>query len=159
MTRRFPLLAGLAAVALLSNIPQSIAANAKDTAAIRACAAKYPENVDEAERRCIFALVADPCTKKPAGQTTPGTAECYRAEQEIWDALLNENFRVLRDDLDDGQKTKLRDMQRAWIAYRDTTCAFYHDKIHGTMATGMAAACVARETARRALLLKSFQGL
>jgi uncharacterized protein YecT (DUF1311 family) len=50
-------------------------------------------------------------------------------------------------------------MQRAWIAYRDTTCGFYHDKIRGTMATTMAAACVARETARRALLLKQFQGL
>jgi uncharacterized protein YecT (DUF1311 family) len=159
MTHRLPLLAGLAAVALLWSAPQGVAANAKDTAAIRACAAKYAENVDEAERRCIFALVADPCTEKPAGQTTLGTAECYRAEQEIWDALLNENFRALRDGLDDGQKTKLRDMQRAWIAYRDTTCAFYHDKIQGTMATGMAAACVARETARRALLLKVFQGL
>jgi uncharacterized protein YecT (DUF1311 family) len=50
-------------------------------------------------------------------------------------------------------------MQLAWIAYRDTTCAFYNDKIQGTMAVGMAAACVARETARRALLLKHFQGL
>jgi uncharacterized protein YecT (DUF1311 family) len=159
MTSRFSLPAGLAAVVLLWSAPHAVAANAKDTAAIGACAKKYAEDVDEAERRCVFKLVADPCTKKPSGQTTLGTAECYRAEQEIWDALLNENFRALRDDLDEGQKTKLRDMQRAWIAYRDTTCAFYHDKIQGTMATGMAAACVARETARRALLLKVFQGL
>jgi uncharacterized protein YecT (DUF1311 family) len=159
MNLRLPCLAGIAAGALLCGASQGSAANAKDTAAIRGCATKYADNVDEAERRCIFALVAGPCTEKPAGQTTLGTAECYRAEQEIWDALLNENFRALRDDLDDGQKTKLRDMQRAWIAYRDTTCAFYHDKIQGTMATGMAAACVARETARRALLLKLFQGL
>ena len=159
MNLRFPLLAGLAAAALLWSAPQGVAANAKDTAAIRACAAKYAENVDEAERRCIFALVADPCTEKPAGQTTLGTAECYRAEQEIWDALLNENFRSLRDGLDEGQKTKLRDMQRAWIAYRDTTCAFYHDKIQGTMANMMQAACVARESARRAMLLDFFRGL
>ena len=30
-----------------------------------------------------------------------------------------------------------RDMQRAWIAYRDTTCNFYDDKIHGSMAIPM----------------------
>jgi uncharacterized protein YecT (DUF1311 family) len=131
----------------------------KDAAAVAACARKHADDVDEAERRCVFALVAEPCTRKPGGQTTFGTAECYRAEQQIWDAMLNENFRALRDDLDEQQKVKLREMQRAWIAYRDTTCAFYHDKIQGTMATGMAAACMARETARRALLLRFLQGL
>jgi uncharacterized protein YecT (DUF1311 family) len=95
----------------------------------------------------------------PTNQSTSATTECYERERKIWDALLNENFRALRDDLDDGQKAKLRDMQRAWIAYRDTTCGFYHDKIRGSMSTTMAAACVTRESARRALLLKLFQGL
>jgi uncharacterized protein YecT (DUF1311 family) len=47
-------------------------------------------------------------------------------------------------------------MQRAWIAYRDTTCNFYWDKIQGTMAIPMSAACNARETARRAVLLRFF---
>jgi hypothetical protein len=50
-------------------------------------------------------------------------------------------------------------MQRAWMAYRDTTCQFYDDKIQGSMATAMHAACVTRESARRALLLKFFTGL
>jgi uncharacterized protein YecT (DUF1311 family) len=47
-------------------------------------------------------------------------------------------------------------MQQAWIAYRDTTCNFYMDKVQGSMATPMGAACAARETARRALLLRFF---
>jgi uncharacterized protein YecT (DUF1311 family) len=47
-------------------------------------------------------------------------------------------------------------MQQAWIAYRDTTCNFYMDKIQGSMAIPMGAACAARETARRALLLRFF---
>jgi uncharacterized protein YecT (DUF1311 family) len=72
--------------------------------------------------------------------------------------LLNENFRSLREDLDDDQKAKLRDMQRAWIAYRDSTCGFYADAIQGSLAVPMSAACAARETARRALLLKQFSG-
>ena len=50
-------------------------------------------------------------------------------------------------------------MQRAWMAYRDTTCQFYDDKIQGSMATAMHAACFARESARRAMLLKFFTGL
>jgi uncharacterized protein YecT (DUF1311 family) len=153
------LLAFAFAVASLSANAPARAAGNDDTAAIRACVDKYPDDIDQAERKCIFAIVADPCTMTPANQTTAATTECYNRERKIWDDLLNENFRVLRDDLDDGQKNKLRDMQRAWIAYRDTTCGFYHDKIRGTMATPMAAACVARETARRALLLKQFQGL
>jgi len=151
--------AALAAALLLSMPPLGHAAGNDDTAAIRACVDKYPDDVDAAARHCIFALVADPCTMMPANQSTAATAECYHREGKIWDAMLNENFRALGDDLDDGQKAKLRDMQRAWIAYRDTTCAFYHDKIRGTMAVAMAAACVTRETARRALLLKLFEGL
>jgi uncharacterized protein YecT (DUF1311 family) len=50
-------------------------------------------------------------------------------------------------------------MQRAWIASRDSTCGFYDIRIQGTMAIPLGAACVARETARRALLLKFFDGL
>jgi uncharacterized protein YecT (DUF1311 family) len=71
----------------------------------------------------------------------------------------HENYKALAAELDGEQATKLRDMQRAWIAYRDTTCGFYHTKIQGSMAVPMAAACAARETARRALLLKFFSGL
>ena len=63
----------------------------------------------------------------------------------IWDVLLNENYKRLRNDLDETQIAGLRDMQRAWI--------------QGTMAIPLGAACVARETARRALLLKFFDGL
>jgi uncharacterized protein YecT (DUF1311 family) len=150
------------AAALLCGVPQGFAQSAaspKDAAAIRACAGKYPDNLNEAERHCIFAIVVDPCTKRRTGQSSQGAAGCYRAEHDIWDELLNENFRALREGLDDAQKEKLRDMQRAWIEYRNTTCQFYYDKIQGTMATEMTAACLARETARRALLLKFFQGL
>ena len=131
----------------------------KEVSSIQACAEKNADDVFEAERRCVLNLVATPCTSTKAGQTNLGSADCFRVEQAIWDDLLNDNCKTLRDDLDDGQKAKLRDMQRAWIAYRDSTCAFYADKIQGSMAVPMSAACVARETARRALLLKFFSGL
>ena len=98
-------------------------------------------------------------TQTQEGASDRGTADCYRLETAIWDDLLNENYKSLAADLDDEQKAKLRDMQRAWIAYRDSTCGFYYTKIQGTMAAPMGAACAARETARRAVLLKFFSSL
>jgi uncharacterized protein YecT (DUF1311 family) len=163
MIVRLARIAALAAIVVAGAVhtaaAQGAPATRKDAGAIRACAEKYAENINEAERRCIFAIVVEPCTKTKVGQSSQGASACYHVEQDIWDELLNENFRVLRDGLDDAQKVKLRDMQRDWIAYRNTTCGFYYDKIQGTMANEMTAACLARETARRALLLKFFQGL
>jgi uncharacterized protein YecT (DUF1311 family) len=132
---------------------------AQQTAAIRACADKNQDDITEAERQCLFELVAGPCQQTPEGQSNVGMADCFRLEAKIWDDLLNENYKSLRDVIDAAQAAKLRDMQRAWIASRDATCAFYDVKIHGTMAIPMGAACLARETARRAVLLKFFTRL
>jgi len=138
---------------------QTRKATAQEVAAIRNCAAKYQDDVDEGERQCLFNLVATPCTKTREGSSNVGTADCYRLEWAIWDNLLNENFKTLIGALDRQQNTKLRAMQQAWIAYRDTTCNFYMDKIQGSMAIPMGAACATRETARRALLLRFFSQL
>ena len=131
----------------------------KDVAAIRACAVKYKDELDKVEQQCLFNLVATPCTNEPSHASNAATADCYRTETAIWDALLNENYKKLLGTLDDQQSEKLRAMQRAWIAYRDTTCNFYWDKIQGTMAGPMISACEARETARRAVLLQFFSTL
>ena len=133
---------------------------AHEIASIRDCATRNKDNLDEGERQCLFNLVADPCINKPSGGANkPAEADCYRMEDSIWDGLLNENYKSLLDTLDDGQTAKAHAMQRAWMAYRDTTCQFYDDKIQGSMATAMHAACVTRESARRAMLLKFFTGL
>jgi len=47
-------------------------------------------------------------------------------------------------------------MQRAWIASRDKSCAFFYDIFQGTTANPMMAACLTRETGRRALFLLPF---
>ncbi len=65
----------------------------------------------------------------------------------------------LESDLDDDQKAKLKEMQAAWVAARDTTCDFYYHKIQGSMSVPMTANCYLAETAQRALLLKTFTGL
>jgi uncharacterized protein YecT (DUF1311 family) len=152
---------GLALAALLCVLAVDARAQApkpmdKQVAAIHACAEKYKDDLDKVEQKCLFELVATPCTNKPETKSEVDTANCYRAETAIWDDLLNENYKKLQSTLDDDQTAKLRAMQRAWIAYRDTTCNFYYDKIQGTMANTMISACTARETARRAVLLAFF---
>jgi uncharacterized protein YecT (DUF1311 family) len=133
---------------------------ANEIAAIRDCATRNKDNLDEGERQCLFNLVAQHCIDKPYGDASDSTAvDCYRIENLIWDGLLNDNYKALLDTLDDGQTAKARTMQRAWTAYRDTTCQFYDDKIQGSMAVAMSAACVTRESARRAMLLGFFSRL
>jgi uncharacterized protein YecT (DUF1311 family) len=162
-----PLLAAMICVLQLglclaagSSQAQTRKPRASEIAAIRDCATKNGDNLDEGERHCLFNLVADPCTNKPRGAADNATViDCYRIENSIWDGLLNDNYKSLLEVLDDGQAAKARAMQRAWLAYRDTTCQFYDDKIQGSMAVAMDAACVTRETARRAMLLKFFSRL
>ncbi|HLN10288.1 MAG TPA: lysozyme inhibitor LprI family protein [Xanthobacteraceae bacterium] len=139
--------------------PQSAKPTAAETKAVRDCAAKYADDLDEVERNCLFKLVAGPCAERTENQANLSQAECHTVEAAIWDSLLNEAYRELRDELDKDQQIKLREMQQAWIASRDHTCEFYHHKIRGSVAVPMAAACMARETERRAMLLKSFSGL
>lgn len=128
--------------------------NARDSAAIQSCIKSARGDATTAER-CID-TIADPCLKQPAANSTAGQVACVDRELAVWDDILNETFRRLRDKLDAEQKIKLRDMQRAWIESRDKTCAFYWDYHQGTIAVPMAAFCRNRETARRALLLLSF---
>ncbi len=166
MSRRSTRIAGACIVASLLVLGGAGSAHAQDekptvkqTADIRACAEKNQDDVTEAERQCLFELVAAPCQKTPEGQSNLGMADCFRLEAKIWDDLLNANYKSLRDAVDAAQAAKLRDMQKAWIASRDATCGFYDVKIQGTMAIPMGAACIARETARRAMLLKFFTRL
>jgi uncharacterized protein YecT (DUF1311 family) len=104
---------------------------------------------------CI-GIVSTPCLERDDTKSTADMTNCVSREQAVWDDILNETFRRLRDKLDDQQQGKLREMQRAWIASRDKTCAFYWDYFQGTMATPMSAECVNRETAQRALFLLFF---
>jgi uncharacterized protein YecT (DUF1311 family) len=135
---------------------QSRKPTAAEVAAIHACAEKNKDDLDKAEQDCLFKLVADRCIGSPGRAANSTLADCYEIEGAAWDGLLNENYKTLLGELDDQQAAKARAMQRAWVAYRDTTCGFYYDKIQGTMAGFMGAACEARETARRAMLLAFF---
>jgi uncharacterized protein YecT (DUF1311 family) len=136
---------------------QSPEPNPQQRAVIRDCVGQKLDTEDGGES-CIIKLVADPCIAQ-SDNSTAGMAECFHVEHAIWDAMLNTEYRELQAETDARHREKLRALQRAWIAARDLTCAFYHDKIQGTMAVTLSAACLVRETARRALLLRQFKGL
>jgi uncharacterized protein YecT (DUF1311 family) len=124
----------------------------RDATAVQNCL-KAPRGKELNGERCI-GVVADPCLKK-AGTTADMNA-CADRELAAWDAMLNDTYRSLAEHLDDEQKAKARDMQRAWIESRDKTCQFYWDFYQGTIASPMGSYCVLRETARRAMFLKFF---
>ena len=124
---------------------------ANDTADIEDCLKSKPD----AQESCI-GIVSNPCLDRDSTKSTADQNACINREFAVWDDILNETYRRLREKLDDAQKVKLRDMQRAWVASKEKTCAFYWDYYQGTMASPMAAACANRETARRALFLIGF---
>jgi hypothetical protein len=102
----------LALAILLSGLPLACAhaqtrkPTVQEVAAIRTCATKYQDDVDEGERQCLFNFVATPCTNTREGSSNLGTADCYRVEWVIWDNLLNENFKNLMGALDSQQTAR-----------------------------------------------------
>jgi uncharacterized protein YecT (DUF1311 family) len=144
----------LCASAAFAQKPQQ---SARDTEAIEDCvktAAPAGKPTSDAER-CI-GIVSNPCLDDKSTKSTADMNACADRERMVWDDILNETYRNLGQKLDAGQQAKLRAMQRAWIASRDSSCRFYWDYYQGTMASPMASACVNRATARRALFLLGF---
>ncbi len=145
-----------AAVLLVSGLDAARAddkPDPKDAQAVATCMRAHKSPNTDA---CI-GIVANPCIGPDEGaKSSSEVMDCLTREQLVWDQMLNDSFRRMRDGLEDDQRAKLRDMQRAWIAMRDSTCNFYYDYFQGTMANPMIANCENRETARRAIFLKGF---
>lgn len=145
---------GFVALALLAPASQAETAkpDSRDAAAVQNCL-KSQRGKELQGERCI-GVVADPCLQR--ARSTADSNACADRENLVWDAMLNSTYQRLRENLDEEQKNKARDMQRAWIENRDKTCAFYWDYFQGTMASPMSAYCMVRETARRAMFLQKF---
>lgn len=146
-------LAFVFALAMLSiDAAQAQKLSARDSATVQDCV----KSKDGAAQESCVGVVSGPCLSRKETQSTADMVACIARETAVWDDILNETFRRLREKLDDKQKGKLRDMQRAWIASRDASCGFYWDYHQGTMASPMSAECVNRETGRRVVFLLAF---
>lgn len=109
--------------------------NARDSATIQKCI-KAKTGRNWAWENCI-GIVSEPCAKDEGAMPSTQVVACYDRERLVWDNILNDSFRRLREKLDDTQKLKMREMQQAWIASRDKTCGFFYDYFEGTMANPM----------------------
>jgi len=144
----------LIVVALLAGAPAfgDDKPDAKDAAAIEKCI-KAKTGRHWAWEQCI-GQISEPCSKDDG--TDREVIACQDRERAVWDDILNRSYQALMKTLDDDQKAKLREMQRAWIASRDKSCTFLYDYFQGTMANPMIAACLARATGMQALYLRGF---
>lgn len=101
-----------------------------------------------------------------AGSTTIGMAQCTDSELAFWDDRLNAAYKKLvkrakAQDADLGSPKDgpiflaLRDMQRTWITFRDTSCEYERVWFHGGTIAGLVYVdCTMTMTARQALKLE-----
>ncbi|MEM6587947.1 MAG: lysozyme inhibitor LprI family protein [Pseudomonadota bacterium] len=122
---------------------------------------------DHARLDCIGAS-AEACMRDtPGGNTTYGMGGCLSYEADYWDARLNAAYaeviasaRASDAEMKEyaahlaTQEANLREMQRAWIIYRDATCDYEYSQWGGGTGGGPAiAACIMRETGEQTLYL------
>lgn len=115
--------------------------------------------------QCI-GLAANQCMSRPDGQTTIGMGFCLDAELSHWDGILNSGYQQLRAAMQASdaelpetlaiQTDQLRDMQRAWMSFRDARCSFEAAQWQGgTGASPAYLACMMTMTGEQALYLMS----
>lgn len=111
---------------------------------------------------CIGASANACMENTPGGYSTAAMSGCLDRELQYWDARLNANYTQARakartaDSYVDGtpSETALRDMQRAWITFRDATCDYERSHWGGGTGGGPATySCLMRMTGQQALYL------
>jgi len=118
----------------------------------------------DGDKRACIGLAASACMEQPGGYSTVAMGYCLDQELSFWDGQLNDAYGQLMQAMraaDEGlpahlaiQSSSLRDMQRAWIAYRDARCD--HEASLWQGGTGASPAylnCLMDETAQQALYL------
>jgi len=153
-------------LAVLMLAPQAVAAQDLPFSMNRTLACLDGAAGPDARRACV-GLSADSCIDTPAGGSTVGMAGCLDAERQYWDDRLNASYRALRarERASDADMAgtfghvplapALRDMQRAWIGFRDATCAFEAAQWAGGTGQGPATlGCLLRMTGEQTLYLE-----
>ena len=105
----------------------------------------------------------------PGGWSTIGMSRCYDQERLYWDTRLNAAYRLARAEAKridaemqeigssaPSQADALRDMQRAWIVFRDASCDYERALWGGGTGGGPASvACHMFMTAEQARFLET----
>ncbi|MEM9970766.1 MAG: lysozyme inhibitor LprI family protein [Pseudomonadota bacterium] len=123
---------------------------------------------DGGAETCI-GLSADACMESEYGSSTVGMGFCLGEELSLWDTRLNDVYGALLASEREADRviseaggnappraSALRDMQRAWIGFRDAACVYeYAQWGGGTGGNPAYVACLMRITAEQALALEA----
>ncbi|MEM7270443.1 MAG: lysozyme inhibitor LprI family protein [Pseudomonadota bacterium] len=125
----------------------------------------YASTKTSAKLDCV-GYVSEACMDgETDGETTVGMVRCAAGETQVWDDFLNDEYRktmamMEQMDADDGSNGfgvragRLREAQRAWIAFRDAECALsYAYWGAGSMRSIAGSQCLLELTAERTVKL------
>lgn len=99
------------------------------------------------------ARAADPCT----GATQMDLNACAGATYDRADAAMNQAYTRLMKQIGPKAKDGLRAAQKAWLPFRDASCALEAMGVEGgSMQPQVRADCLARVTAARTSVLKGY---
>ena len=89
-------------------------------------------------------------------QTQADMNICFGNEYKKADAALNKTYQQLVAMLDDEEKVQLKNVENAWLKYRDANCEFVGDQYKGgSMRPMIVAICLADVTNNRTTELKN----
>ncbi len=87
---------------------------------------------------------------KKGGETTVDMKECANKELAEVTKKINETYNTYRKLLDPKQQKELKEVQLAWIKYKDLRCAFEYSFFEGgTMAGLVGTSCLINITNQR----------
>lgn len=167
-----PCIFGLGFTALVSGgaaLAEPVFSPAATEACVQEAYAASPGLSSHVVLDCV-GRAAGACMMTPGGDTTVGMIACLDGELGYWDARLNVAYAeriAAAQQLDAEMKAlgsvtvsvenTLREMQRAWISFRDGACLYEQAQWMGGTGGGPATlACHMHETARQALRLEGW---
>lgn len=107
---------------------------------------------------CI-GVAAISCMEGEGGQTTLGMNTCLAAERDFWDGRLNDAYRSGMANTTPDRADALRQMQRAWIGFRDAACDYDAGRYEGgSLAGTVLVQCQMELTATQAMRLEASLG-
>ena len=168
------LLATVLVIWATSSFAQESLLSEFDLTPLHACLQKHSKDsgtmnkpaADQLGLACIGLAVA-PCEQRFYAVGHAPKSACLHDEYEWWDVQLNRAYQVLMKETKQADAVdknrvfsdvdSLRQMQRAWLGYRDAICHFSYLRFGGgTAGTTGEAECLPLLTGRETLFLTSF---
>ncbi|MFC3167937.1 lysozyme inhibitor LprI family protein [Paracoccus fontiphilus] len=120
--------------------------------------------------RCV-GVASGPCIDSPDGYSTVGMSYCLGEEFDVWDRKLNDSYakvlaaaRAADAEMAElgsaapKQEPLLRQMQRDWIAFRDSACSYEGSRWGGGTGAGPAGVdCSLQLTAQQYFRLRAWE--